>query len=156
MDWKATSCEVCHDPGASNTAKLAKYGSVLDGPWSAGYTIVSALPSVYQKILSLSTGDTSTFVFPSQTSISAQATKLCNSCHDPADQGGDPAIIIAGINYGPQGGDSRSFVASNHQGFGCIDCHSPHTFAHVIPETTAACVVCHSSSKTDKVHINHM
>jgi hypothetical protein len=155
-DWKATSCEVCHDPSASNKAKLAKYGSVLDGPWNAGYTNVTSLSAAYQKIISLTNGDTSTFIYPDQTTIAVQATKLCNSCHDPADQGSDPAVIVGGINYGPQGGDSRSYVASNHQGFGCIDCHTPHTFAHVTPETTTACLACHSVPKTGKVHLNHM
>jgi hypothetical protein len=154
-DWQATKCEVCHDPTATNSKKLAKYGSVLDGQWNAGYTNVSALPSAYQKIISLSTGDTTTYIYPDQTTLSVQATKLCNSCHDPADEGSDPAAIVGGINLGPQGGDSRAYVAPNHQGFGCIDCHTPHDFVHVIPETTTACKGCHSTAQTGKVHINH-
>jgi len=154
-DWKATKCEVCHDPSSSDSLKLAKYGSVLDGQWSAGYTKISALPAAYQKIIDLTTGDTLTYVYPNQTTVAVQATKLCNSCHDPADQGGDPAMIVGGINYGPQGGDSRAYVATNHQGFGCTDCHKVHDFTHVTPETTPACKGCHSVTRTGVVHINH-
>ena len=156
-DWQATKCEVCHDPTATNTAKLAKYGSMLDGAWSASYTNVADMPDAYQKILS-SNGDTSTYVFPDQTKLSVQATKLCLSCHDPADQGADPAITQDGINYGPQGGDSRSYVMSNHQGFGCTDCHNPHDFTPVNPVLTTACVGCHptADSHTGVVHINHL
>lgn len=154
-DWKATKCEVCHNPVATNTAKLAKYGSVLGGAWSAGYNDISALPDAYQKIINLSTGIITTYTYPNQSSISVQITKLCSSCHDPADQGGAPEVIVNGISLGTQGGDSRSFVASNHQGFGCGDCHKPHDFTPVNPQTTTACSSCHSSSKTGKVHLNH-
>lgn len=155
-DWQATKCEVCHDPTSTSSKKLAKYGSELDGPWSPSYIKLSTLPTAYQKILSLSTGDTSTYVYPNQTSLTVLATKLCNSCHDPADEGADPAITVKGINYGPQGGDSRAYVASNHKGFGCIDCHDAHTFVPVDPEKTKACMGCHSSPKTGKVHLNHL
>lgn len=155
-DWKATKCEVCHDPTASNKAKLAKYGSILDGQWSAGYTNVSDLPVAYQKLTNLASGDTSTYIYPDQTTLSVQATKLCSSCHDPADQGGDPEIIAGNINYGPQGGDSRAYVAIGHKGFGCIDCHNPHDFTVVDPKTLTACNVCHVDSKTGKVHLNHL
>ena len=154
-DWKATKCEVCHDPAATNTAKLAKYGSFLDGQWSASYTNVSALPTAYQKVISLLSGDTSTFVYPDQTTLAVQATKLCISCHDAADQGGDPAIRVDGVDLGPQGGDSRSYVATNHQGFGCIDCHPSHDFTSIDPKTKASCSGCHTLSQTGKVHINH-
>jgi hypothetical protein len=155
-DWQATKCEVCHDPSATNTAKLAKYGSILDGPWSAGYTSVSALPAAYQKVIDIATGDTSTYIYPDQTTLAVQATKLCNTCHDPADQGGDSAITQGGINYGPQGGDSRAYVGANHEGFGCIDCHAPHNFMPVNPDTTTACKSCHSVARTGKVHFNHL
>lgn len=155
-DWKATKCEVCHDPSATNKSKLAKYGSWLDGQWSAKYTNVSVLPVAYQKVIDMTSGDTSTYIYPDQTKYAVLATKLCNSCHDPADQGGDPAIIIGGINYGPQGGDSRAYVGTNHQGFGCIDCHTAHTFMPVDPLATTACSGCHTGPKTGKVHINHL
>jgi hypothetical protein len=154
-DWKATKCEVCHNPAATNKDKLAKYGSILDGPWSAGYTSVTALPAAYQKVINLSTGDTSTYVYPDQTILSVQATKLCCSCHDPADQGSDPEVIVNGINLGPQGGDSRSYVATNHKGFGCIDCHDSHTFLPIDPVTKAPCNTCHPVTEVGKVHINH-
>jgi hypothetical protein len=156
-DWQATKCEVCHNPSATNKDKLAKYGSVLDGQWNADYSSVSDLPDAYQKVLNMSTSTISTYVYPDQTILSVQATKLCNSCHDPADQGGDPEVVIGGVNFGPQGGDSRSFVAKNHQGFGCIDCHDSHTFQPVDPKSTVACRGCHSlGNATGKVHINHM
>jgi hypothetical protein len=155
-EWQATKCEVCHDPTLTTKAKLAKYGSVLDGQWSASYINLSTLPAAYQKLLNLTTGDTSTYVFTDQTSFSALVTKLCSSCHDPADQGGDPEVIVGGISYGPQGGDSRAYVATNHQGFGCIDCHNPHDFMPVDPKTTLACSTCHSGTQTGKVHMNHI
>jgi hypothetical protein len=155
-EWKATKCEVCHDPTATNKSKLAKYGSLLDGQWSASYNTIAAMPAAYQKVINISTGDTSTFIYPDQTTLAVQATKLCNSCHDPADQGGDPEVIVGGINYGSQGGDSRSYVATNHQGFGCIDCHNPHDFMPVDPKVTLACNSCHSDNKTGKVHVNHL
>lgn len=155
-EWQATKCEVCHDPTATNKSKLAKFGSLLDGAFSAGYTNVSALPSAYQTVLNQSTGVFSTYNYPDQTAYNVQATKLCNSCHDPADQGGDPEIIRNGISYGAQGGDSRAYVADNHQGFGCIDCHTVHTFLPVNPQTTTGCITCHTGTKTGKVHINHL
>ena len=155
-DWQATKCEVCHDPTSTSPMKLAKYGSELDGPWKAGYIDLSTLPTAYQKVISLTTGDTSTYVYPNQTSTTVLATKLCNSCHDPADEGEDPAVIINGINYGPQGGDSRAYVGVNHHGFGCIDCHDSHTFLPINPKTKPACAGCHSVSQKGKVHVNHM
>jgi hypothetical protein len=155
-DWQATKCEVCHNPNSTNKDKLAKYGSILDGEWNADYTSVSDLPEAYQNVLDRFTSTISTYVFPNQTSLSIQATKLCNSCHDPADQGGDPEIVIDGVNFGSQGGDSRSFVLTNHKGIGCIDCHDSHTFIPVDPMTTLACNGCHVRNLTGKVHINHM
>jgi hypothetical protein len=155
-DWKATNCQVCHDPTSTFGNKLAKYGSLLDGQWSPSYTSVLALPVAYQKVISLTNGDTSTYIYPDQTKMTIQATRLCNSCHDPADQGSDPEIIINGINYGPQGGDSRAYVAANHQGFGCTDCHTTHNFMPVDPAITSPCIVCHMNEQTGKVHINHL
>ena len=160
-DWQATRCEVCHDPVSTNVAKLAKYGSVLDGPWKAGYTKLSDLPDAYQTVIN-PTGVVSTFTYANQTTLAVQATKLCNSCHDPADQGGDPNIILGGIDYGPQGGDSRAYVTTSHQGLGCIDCHPTHDFTPMLPETSASCggSGCHSTSKAGSlpglVHVNHL
>jgi len=153
--WQATRCEVCHDPTSSDSLKLAKYGCMLDGSWTAAYIKPSSMPAAYQKIIDLSTGDTSTYIYPNQSSLKVLITKLCCSCHDPADQGGDSAVIVNGHSLGSQGGDSRSYVASNHQGFNCTDCHADHTFLPVDPLTTNACKNCHSSTKTGKVHTNH-
>ena len=155
-DWQATKCEVCHDPTSTSPMKLAKYGSELDGPWKPSYIDLSTLPTAYQKVISLTTGDTTTYIYPNQNSLTVLATKLCNSCHDPADEGDDPAIIINGINYGPQGGDSRVYVGVNHHGFGCIDCHDPHTFQPINPKTKPACAGCHSVTQKGKVHLNHL
>lgn len=161
-DWHATKCEVCHDPTATNLDKLAKYGSVLDGPWQPSYTNVVNLPAAYQTLTNPSNGLVSTFTYPDQTKLAIQATKLCNSCHDPADQGGDPNISVGGIDYGPQGGDSRAYLTTNHQGLGCIDCHASHDFTPNVPVTNPSCAVsgCHSSSQAaslpGKVHVNHL
>jgi len=154
-EWQATRCEVCHDPTSGDSLKLAKYGSMLDGQFTAAYIKPSSMPVAYQKIIDLSTGDTSTYMYPSQASIRVLITKLCNSCHDPADQGGDSAVIVNGISLGPQGGDSRAYFASNHKGFTCTDCHAGHTFMPVDPLTTTACMNCHTGPKTGKVHTNH-
>ncbi len=160
-DWQATKCEVCHDPSSTDSCKLAKYGSVLDGPWIAGYTKISDLPDAYQTVIG-ATGVASTFTYPDQTTLAVRATKLCHSCHDPADQGGDPNVSVGGIDYGPQGGDSRAYVTSSHKGLGCIDCHPTHDFTPARPETRASCggSACHSTSRTGslpgKVHVNHL
>ena len=160
-DWQATKCVACHDPVSTNINKLAKYGSVLDGSWKPSYTKISDLPSAYQTVVG-PTGTVSTFTYVDQTTLAVQATRLCNSCHDPADQGGDPNITVGGIDYGPQGGDSRAYVTTSHQGLGCIDCHPTHDFTPAAPETTASCAgsACHSTSKADslpgKVHFNHL
>ncbi len=160
-DWQATKCEVCHDPYSTNIDKLAKYGSILDGPWNASYTKISDLATAYQTVID-PTGAVSTFNYPDQTTLAVQATKLCNSCHDPADEGGDPNIVAGGIDYGPQGGDSRAYVTTSHQGLGCIDCHPTHDFRPVQPETTPSCGAssgCHpiqAGSLPGKVHVNHL
>ncbi len=160
-DWQATRCEVCHDPYATNTAKLAKFGSILDGTWKALYTKITDLPAAYQVVID-PTGAVSTITYPDQTTRAIQATKLCHSCHDPADQGGDPNVSVGGIDYGPQGGDSRAYVTTSHQGLGCIDCHPTHDFTPVRPETRSSCggSGCHSSSRAaslpGKVHVNHL
>jgi len=161
-DWQATRCEVCHDPYSTNIDKLAKFGSVLDGPWGPGYTQIADLPVAYQAVIDASTGNVSVFTFTDQTVLPVQATKLCNSCHDPADQGGDPDVILGGIDYGPQGGDSRAYVTTSHQGLGCITCHPTHDFTPANPDTTPSCAVsgCHATSRVGslpgKVHVNHL
>ncbi|NOZ07614.1 MAG: hypothetical protein GXO91_01900 [FCB group bacterium] len=158
-EWEATKCEVCHDPTSDGDKMLAKYGSVLDGDWNPGYISISDLPEAYQVII---TGDEtysdSIYVYPDQTALSIQITRLCSSCHDPADQGPEPEIVQDGINYGPQGGDSRSYVMVNHQGFGCGDCHNPHDFTPVDPTQKTACMGCHPTpdSQSGSVHINHL
>lgn len=162
--WQATKCEVCHDfYTVSGPKALAKYGSVLDGPWSPGYITVANLPDPYQTVINPSTGAVTTFTYPNQQiTVVTASTKVCNSCHDPADQGGDPNIMLAGIDYGPQGGDSRAFVTTNHQGLGCVDCHPTHDFRPVDPATTASCGYsgCHATSQAGtmpgKVHVNHL
>lgn len=161
-DWQATKCEVCHDPSSTDPCKLAKYGSLLDGPWSAGYTKISDLPSAYQMVIG-SAGAFTQSTYPDQTSLTLRATKLCNSCHDPADQGGDPDIILGGIDYGPQGGDSRAYVTTSHRGLGCIDCHPTHDFTPIRPETKPSSCGgsgCHgidrSGSLPGAVHVNHL
>lgn len=161
-DWQATKCEVCHDPTATNPFKLAKYGSVLDGPWNPTYTNVTALPDAYQTVIDPATGAVSTYTYPDQTTLAAQASRLCDSCHDPADQGGDPNIILGGTDFGPQGGDSRAYVTTSHQGLGCVDCHPTHDFTPSAPNTTPSCAgaACHSIDRSGslpgKVHFNHL
>ena len=68
------------------------------------------LPPASQYLIDPSNGSLSTFTYSDQTKLAIQATKLCNSCHDPADQGGDDDITLAGVDYGAQGGDSRAYV----------------------------------------------
>ena len=106
--------------------------------------------------------------YSDQSTLSVQATKLCDSCHDPDDQGGDPAKMLGGRNYGPQGGDSRAYVTSAHASLGCVDCHKTHDFA---PEQDSAAVKdgkcnalgCHTTARklggpSDPgfVHTNHI
>lgn len=161
-DWQATKCEVCHDPQAANPGKLAKYGAVLDGPWQAAYTNATQLPAAYQTVIDPVTGAWSTYIYPDQTTLGVQATRLCNSCHDPADQGAPPDTILGGVDYGPQGGDSRAFVTLNHQGLACIDCHPTHDFTPLDPGQSPTCTgtACHSLSRAGtlpgKVHLNHL
>jgi hypothetical protein len=139
-EWQATKCEVCHDPSSGATAKLAKYGAWLDSQPTAGYIqLDTGMPVAYAYLYETSQikrnqGDYVRTDYKDQSAISVHGTKLCDSCHDPDDQGGDPAKVVSGRNYGPQGGDSRSYMTANHANLGCIDCHKGHTFA---PETSA-------------------
>jgi hypothetical protein len=167
-DWKATKCEVCHDPASKDLFKLAKYGAWLDSqPKSAYIALDSGMPVAYNYVFSKGSFVKSDYV--KQTAISVHATKLCDSCHDPDDQGGDPARTIGSANYGPQGGDSRSYVTASHADLGCIDCHTSHDFT---PESATQAMLdvncigfgCHnrstplpkSPSDPGVVHVNHL
>lgn len=135
VDWQATRCEVCHDPTSRATDRLAKYGAWLDTqPKPAYIPLQVGMPTAYQQVFTSNDYVRTRYVH--QSALSVQATRLCDSCHDPSDQGSDPATSVAGRNYGPQGGDSRAYVTVNHAGLGCVDCHRPHTFAS--EEDTAA------------------
>ena len=171
--WQATKCEVCHDPTSLAPVKLAKYGAWLDGEFSATYTVLDAgMPTAYNHVFDgssayIQTNYSTQTVDPTALKV-LQATKLCDSCHDPDDQGGDPNVVKGSIDYGPQGGDSRSFVTSHHAGLGCIDCHKTHDFTPIAdPRTDAQCngVGCHVAGgpavlggATDPlvVHVNHL
>lgn len=176
-DWQATKCEVCHDPSATNPAKLAKYGAVLDGNvQSAGWyfnaslpaTDTHGLPDAYRYVYNVSTHLFDQVAYSDQTTLPVEATKVCVSCHGADDQGGDPAIVKRSTNYGAQGGDSRSFVTAAHKAFGCADCHQTHDFAPVKdPRKDQICnrAGCHVASGPAKlggatgagvVHINHI
>ncbi len=107
------------------------------------------------------------------TALSLQAEKVCDSCHNAADQGsGDASVTVSTtqtVDFGPQGGDSRAFVLSNHANIPCIDCHQGHTFAaptwqeaKVLANTTPNCS-CHKDQSDvfwrygiDVVHTNHL
>jgi len=167
-DWQATRCQVCHDLSSSAIYKLAKYGAWLDSQPKAGYIqLDTGMPVAYNYVFNQSAYDKHSY--SEQTALSIHATKLCDSCHDPDDQGGDPAKIIGGRNYGPQGGDSRSFVTANHANLGCVDCHKRHDFvpeaaAEANQDPTCTGLGCHSDrqplpkSPTDPgvVHTNHI
>jgi hypothetical protein len=187
-DWDATGCKVCHNPSATNTYRLAKYGSMLDATFyvpgkarldnwypsvgAVGYfdpTVASSttngMPDVYQYVINPSTGATSGPTFYAYgLTTEAQATKLCLSCHNPDDQGGDPSKKVHGVDYGPQGGDSRSFVTTSHVGLQCITCHQGHTFAPILqPTKSSLCnrAHCHDGLTTPMagpgvVHVNHI
>ena len=167
-EWQATRCQVCHDLSSPAIYKLAKYGAWLDSQPKAGYIqLDTGMPVAYNHVLTQSAYVQHSY--SEQTALSIHATKLCDSCHDPDDQGGDPAKIIGGRNYGPQGGDSRSYVTASHANLGCVDCHKRHDF---VPETgaqsnqdpTCTGLGCHSDrqplpkSSTDPrvVHTNHI
>ncbi len=131
--------------------------SLINNHSKAGKKNISNLPAAYQKLIS-SSGDTSTYIYPDQTSFAVKVTKLCNSCHNPKDQGSKPSIKKNGIDFGPQGGKSRVYVMENHKGFGCGDCHNPSNFLPFEPSTKSSCNSCHPTpdSQTGKVHINHL
>jgi hypothetical protein len=167
-DWQATKCEVCHEPSSNDIHKLAKYGTWLDSQPKAGYIeLDTGMPVAYNYVL-----QNSAYVrnaYEEQSALSIHATKLCDSCHDPDDQGGDPAKVINGKNYGPQGGDSRAYVTANHAGLGCIDCHKGHTFTpenstQAQADTNCIGLGCHNeripapTSPADPgvVHTNHI
>ncbi len=187
-DWQATKCQVCHDQSAATPHKLAKYGALLDatfyvpgqgqldhwypGVGQVGYFDPSAapddpsgkgMPDAYQYTVDPTTGAQATVPYADQTADGVQATKICSSCHNPDDQGGDLNAVVNGVDYGPQGGDSRSYVTSSHAGLACVDCHPDHTFAPISdPTTVSACNKsgCHDGSALPAgpgvVHVNHM
>jgi nitrate/TMAO reductase-like tetraheme cytochrome c subunit len=166
-DWQATKCEVCHEPSSTAKDKLAKYGAWLDTQPKAAYIqLDQGMPTAYSYLFKKNSYTRS--VYTSQTAFAVHATKLCDSCHDPDDQGGDPAKVIGGVNYGPQGGDSRAYMTTSHVGLGCIDCHKTHDFT---PEEDTAAVGdskcnepgCHTTaaklagpSGPGVVHTNHI
>ncbi len=141
----------------SDSAKIAKFKSLLEGHSKTGTKKISNLSAAYQKIIS-STGDTSTYFYPNQTSLTVKITKFCCSCHNPIDQGSEPAITKDSIDFGPQGGNSRIYVMENHKGFGCSDCHNSSDFMAIEPSTKSSCNSCHPTpnSQTGKVHINNL
>jgi hypothetical protein len=152
--WQATKCEVCHDPSSTNPYKLAKY----NGDTGSYDSLSSAAPvsHVYSFTTKAFTD------VPLTPGVSAQATTLCDSCHDPSDEGGDnPPQGLE--TYGPQGGDSRAYVTGSHQTLGCNDCHLlTHDFQPADPATTPSCQgsACHSVDRSKQgpgvVHINHL
>lgn len=165
--WQATKCEVCHDANSTAPDKLAKYGAWLDGDFQRSYiALASALPTASVHVFAGASYGSADYA--DQTTVTTQATRLCDSCHDPDDQGGDPSFVKGAKDYGPQGGDSRAYVTAHHAGFACIDCHPDHTFRPIEdPRTVAACngTGCHTAagplvigSVTDPgvVHINHI
>jgi hypothetical protein len=172
--WQATKCEVCHDPASSKPAKIAKYGAILDRAFDASYVDLSAaatqqaypdltwLVAPYQYVLGAA-GYVQTAIVPGANgAVGLEANKLCSSCHDPDDQGGDPNVVIGTIDYGPQGGDSRAYMTASHGGLTCIDCHPTHDFTPVDPDTKRACGTsgCHDVSRVGTVpgvvHTNHL
>lgn len=165
--WQATRCEVCHDPSSEAKDKLAKYGAWLDGQPHATYIpLDTGMATAYNFVFKKNTYVRTDYA--DQSAFSVHATKLCDSCHDPDDQGSDPAKIIGGTNYGPQGGDSRAYVTASHAGLGCVDCHRTHDFT---PEEDASAARdskcngsgCHTTaqklggtSAPSVVHTNHI
>ncbi len=151
--WQATNCQVCHNPMGSSPKKLAKY----DGNTGTYQDVTGAAPVSHVFDFAAKTYSD----VPVKAGLSAAATTLCDSCHDPEDQGGDPAPT-GWEAYGSQGGDSRAFVTTSHQGLGCNVCHLGHDFQPADPSTTLSCKGpnCHDISYAGQgpgvVHINHL
>ncbi|MCL4367596.1 MAG: S-layer homology domain-containing protein, partial [Actinobacteria bacterium] len=152
-NWQATKCEVCHDPTAGNSKKLAKY----DGDTGTYQDVTTGSPVSH--VFSFTT---KTYAdVPVTAGLPAAVTTLCDSCHDPADQGGDDPPTGSEA-YGQQGGDSRAFVTESHAGLGCNDCHRTHDFAPADPSTTPSCKgsSCHDVDRSTQapgvVHVNHL
>jgi hypothetical protein len=170
--WQATKCEVCHNPASATAGKIMKYGAMLDQAFTADYIDLDAsataasypaqawLAAPYQWVLGSGGYAQTPYAV---TGVKSTATKLCYSCHDPDDEG-DPTVLvtIAGVAYGPQGGDSRAFVTAHHAGLTCVDCHPTHDFTPVDPDTYSACGTggCHDVTKVGSnpgvVHTNHI
>jgi hypothetical protein len=160
--WQATGCVVCHDPSSTELGKIAKYGAILDQDPADTYFLASALPVPSQSVFAPATDSYVDTAYLNTTSVAVAAVKLCDTCHDPADQGAPPNAVLNGHDYGPQGGDSRAFVTASHAGMSCIDCHPAHAFAPVDPDTHSACGKrgCHDVSRLGTapgvVHTNHL
>jgi hypothetical protein len=166
-NWEATKCEVCHQAVSTDKDKLAKYGAWLDSqPQDAYIQLDTGMPTAYNYVFANNAYVKTSYA--DQSALSVHATKLCDSCHDPDDQGGDAAKTIGTSNFGPQGGDSRAYVTAAHASFGCVDCHKTHDFT---PEQDSAAVKdskcngsgCHTTAKKlggpndpGVVHTNHL
>lgn len=166
-DWQATRCDVCHDPGSKDTARLARYGAWLDSqPHAAYIPLDKGMPTAY--LFAFKNNAYVRTDYAHQSKLSVHATKLCDSCHDPEDQGSDPATTVAGRDYGQQGGDSRAYVTANHADLGCVDCHRPHEFAseddtQAAGDSNCNAPHCHTTSRKlakpgdpGVVHTNHI
>ncbi len=171
IDWQAIKCEVCHNPASKGPKRLARYGAWLETQPSARYIpLEEGMPTAYQYVFK-----NNAYVktkYAGQSELAVQATRLCDSCHIPDEQGSRhgsaPTTVVAGNNYGPQGGHSRAFVTSNHAGLGCIDCHRPHSLSKKGDKEAAGDEACNSSKCHTKpkklarrgdpgvVHTNHI
>jgi hypothetical protein len=162
--WQATRCEVCHDVTSTAKGKLSKYGALLDAdPAGPSYFDTASLPQPSQSVFDPAHDAYVDTPYLSTTSTGVAAVKLCYTCHDPADQGDDANhAVVAGHDYGPQGGDSRAFVTASHAGLTCVDCHPTHDFTPVDADIRPACATagCHDASKAGTapgvVHTNHI
>ncbi|HZZ85989.1 MAG TPA: hypothetical protein VFE30_15745 [Anaeromyxobacteraceae bacterium] len=161
--WQATRCTVCHDPTSSEAARLAKYGAVLDQAFLPAYTDPATWPAATQFVLDPAAALYVETPYPATASaVGVKATQLCYTCHDPADQGGDPDKFVGTVDYGPQGGDSRAFVTSSHAGITCVACHPTHDFTPLDPAVAPSCQTtgCHDVSRAGSapgvVHVNHL
>ncbi|RJQ51621.1 MAG: hypothetical protein C4521_12040 [Actinobacteria bacterium] len=171
IDWQAIKCEVCHDPASKAPARLARYGAWLETQPSARYIpLEEGMPTAYQYVFKNNAYVKTNYAGQSEPAV--QATRLCDSCHIPDEQGSThgsaPTTVVAGNDYGPQGGHSRAFVTSNHAGFGCIDCHRPHSLSKKGDKEAAADEACNMTDCHTKprklarpgdpgvVHTNHI
>ena len=147
-EWQATRCEVCHQPSSTDKDKLAKYGAWLDTQPQAAYIqLDTGMPTAYNYVFNKKNAYVTTD-YANQSAFSVHATKLCDSCHDPDDQG--------------------SYVTAVHASFGCIDCHKTHDFtperdADAVDDSNCNKSGCHTTAKSlagpgdpGVVHTNHI